>query len=572
MKEKVKKIWQVLNDDWIRISFNCWKNIYPIYVKSFIIIFIGINIAFAFHSFSFINGDHDWGSLRGPMSINSTVQFGRFSSYYLPFLLTGNHILPVLTNLYAFVGLALGAIALCIYWKVPKSAFSYSIIGLLLCIQPYTLSWLWYSIETIPHLWMPLFVIIAYILSEKAAREEVSRTISIVYIIIAALLFVLVLGTYPSIINTMAVVLIGRLIIDIFLKKEISFILLKNIFTRHKYSFLSAIIGGIIFKLILEWLAVIGRLSTNTYHIQTIALKEFPEHFIKVTDIIFRYVWENLLPFLPTPLIRLFAYVFILALVMVILNVFFEDGNKKKKIIKIGIILLGTALLITLSNTAMLISPELSDTRQPNVLFFGDAFLHVFPIALLFIQRFQIAKNIVIIASIILLNMCLIQDALALKAWKFGFEAEKALWNRLVMRIEEAPLFNKNIKYKLIPIGNSYSYRPHYYYRANEKRMITVSHILYRSYGGVLLPKALSFFSPDLSLEGFFRYNFSAYLRRNDKTAWEYALKYKNDIYKMDVYPSKNSIIVKDDVIIIVFDESSLDEAKKLIAEREKKK
>jgi hypothetical protein len=135
--------------------------------------------------------------------------------------LTGNNVLPVLMNLYAFVGLALGGIALCVYWKVPKSIVSYSVVALLLAIQPYTLLWLWYSFEAISHLWTPLFVIAAYMLAEKVASAKHCGK-RIFYIAVAVIFFVYVLGVYPSVINTMAVVFIGRLMIDVFLEKEIT--------------------------------------------------------------------------------------------------------------------------------------------------------------------------------------------------------------------------------------------------------------------------------------------------------------------------------------------------------------
>jgi hypothetical protein len=516
-----------------------------------------------------MQGDHDWSRLISPTSIDSTLYNGRFAAYYLPYFLTGNNILPVLVNLYAFVGLALGGIALCVYWKVPKSIVSYSVIALLLAIQPYTLLWLWFSFETIPHLWAPLFVIAAYMLSEKVASSE-SRWKCVFYIIIAVIFFVYVLGIYPSVINTMAVVLIGRLIIDVFLEKELTIGRVKNIFLKHKYSFLSAILGGVIFKLILEWLAVSGKLNTSTYHIQTIALVDFPSHFLKIVGIAFNTLWDYPMAFFPQSLIHLFAIVFVFGIVIALLNIFVENKSIKQNILKSGLIIIGASLIIIFSKTAAIMSPINKAQNGSHILFFGDAFLHVFPIAFLFIQKFQFPKNIMIIVSIVLLNMCAIQDSLALKVWKFGYDAEKMLWNRIAVRIEESPAFKIDSKkpYNMFVIGVPPSYRPFYYFNQS----LAGTSIVSGSFAGVH-PDSISFYMPEHKILFIYRrYQLLlSKLKDNDKQTWEYILKCKDEINKAKVWPDKNSVIVKDDVIIMIFDQKVLETIKELIAKRESK-
>jgi hypothetical protein len=54
VKERIGKFWQLLNADWVSAFMKFWKGIPSTYIWSFVIVFIGINIAFAFHTFSFI--------------------------------------------------------------------------------------------------------------------------------------------------------------------------------------------------------------------------------------------------------------------------------------------------------------------------------------------------------------------------------------------------------------------------------------------------------------------------------------------------------------------------------------
>jgi hypothetical protein len=267
----------------------------------------------------------------------------------------------------------------------------------------------------------------------------------------------------------------------------------------------------------------------------------------------------------------LFAVVFVFGIVIVLLNIFVENKNTKQNILKSALIIIGTFLIIVFSKTAAIISPLGNPIKQPHILFFGDAFLHIFPIAFLFIQRFQLPKNIVVIVSIVLLNMCAIQDSLALKVWKFGYDAEKMLWNRIAVRIEESPSFKTNSEkpYNMIVIGNIYSYRPSYYFNKYLLNKST-SNIVKRSFAGVY-PSAISFYMPDHKV------NYNRYdhlvrkLKDNDKQTWKYILKCKDEINKAKVWPAKNSIIVRDDVIIMIFDQKALETIKELIAKRENK-
>jgi hypothetical protein len=272
--------------------------------------------------------------------------------------------------------------------------------------------------------------------------------------------------------------------------------------------------------------------------------------------------------FFSQSLIRLFAVVFVFGIVIALLNIFVENKSIKQNILKSGLIIIGTFLIIVFSKTAAIIALWSSPLKDPHILFFGDAFLHVFPIAFLFIQRFQLPKNIVVIVSIVLLNMCAIQDSLALKVWKFGYDAEKMLWNRIAVRIEESPSFNINSKksYNMFIIGYTYSYRPSYYFDKYLLRGSSPS-VIRRSFAGIN-PSAISFYMPDHNLNWRYNNQLLEKLKDNDKQTWEYILKCKDEINKAKVWPDKDSIIVKDDVIIMIFDQESLEEVKKLISER----
>jgi hypothetical protein len=297
---------------------------------------------------------------------------------------------------------------------------------------------LWYSAETIGDFSAILFVIISFMLSERAFCEN-KFPIKMLYIFISVILTILAFGTYQPIVNTIVVVLLARIIIDLFLDCDGSFKSFKALFLKHKYVFLSLILGGIAYLGILKSFVPEGRLD----RLQIITLKDFIPRVVKVIDTAFTTFWQYNVAFFPSHLIKLFAVVFLCGAVIIVLNILFDDRSNnsikiplKQKIVKSTLFVFLTAMLIICAKSAAFMSNSGLPLIQPHIIFFGDAFLHIFPIALIFIQRFRPPKNLMIIICMVLINMCLIQDALALKAWRFGFEAEKMLWNRIMARIE----------------------------------------------------------------------------------------------------------------------------------------
>jgi hypothetical protein len=360
----------------------------------------------------------------------------------------------------------------------------------------------------------------------------------------------------------MAVVFLGRLIIDIFLDWDVSFEGIKNILNKHKWTIITVVIGIILFQGILLLLEYLGFMHSS-YHTGKTAFIDLPARFIKVADAAFTTLWRYRVAFFPDALIRLFAVVFYASFFIAAFNILKDKrlNGIKRITVKIITIFFLMTLIVILAKTAAIISDEYAPLIEPRILFFGDAFLHIFPIALLFIQKFRLPKNLMIIVCLVLINMCLIQDALISKVWKFGFEAEKMAWNRIAATIETNSKFSKNKKYELIIIGKFPSYRP-YYYGGNKK---SGGDILNDGYASIHPISAFSFFFPELKIGSKFNVvnQFQQYLkRRNGDKRYESALKafeyMKKEISNAQVWPSPNSILIKDNVIIIVFSQEDL--------------
>ncbi|MDR2526893.1 MAG: glucosyltransferase domain-containing protein [Rickettsiales bacterium] len=574
----MNRLMKFLETDFLSLALAKFREIPKVYVRSFVIIFLAINAAFAYHTFYFMWGDHDWGRI----IINSPklffTSYGRFSAFLHFSLLTGNNILPVLTNLYAFAALAFSSVLLCIYWKVPKSTLYYSIIGILLYTQPYTLTWLSYAHLSLTQYGLPFLVISALIFSERSALCD-KRWRIIAYLCSAIFLNTLAFGTYMPVLNTLAVVFIGRLIVDVFRGEGGIFVVVKGILFRQRYTFLTIALGALFFEAIFLILKNNGFIDTTYYSLQTVGIKNFIPHLMSISYKAFRILWHYPVTFFPNVLVRLWTSLFIFGVFSVIVNVFVGGGgqcDRKTRIIKSVSLLALFLLIVIFSKTAAIIATHSSTIYEPRILFFGDPFLHVFPIALIFIQRFNFPKTIAILISIVLLNICLIYDAKALKVWKFDFEAQKMLWNRVMTRIEGNENYDASKKYELLFVGDAPSYDIHYYgnnNRRNKENEFKRDSGISKFNTGILRShsRAFYFFFPDLFARNY--RELSWLLKQNKKSRYyeqaqsikKTALKLKTQINDMRAYPHKNSVLIKDDVIIIVFSESELNEVKKIL-------
>ncbi|MDR0485667.1 MAG: hypothetical protein LBH29_02945, partial [Elusimicrobiota bacterium] len=161
-----------LNKDIVELIYNRWREIPPLYKKSFLVVFIALNLVFLFDTVNFMFHNHDWNSMTvGTATTGWNIKQGRYSPRFISAILQRNEILPIGINVASFMGFSLAAVLLCIYWKVPKNLFSYSLIGLLMALQPYIIAEMFFKLELLSrNMWSPFLIILACIISGKASN------------------------------------------------------------------------------------------------------------------------------------------------------------------------------------------------------------------------------------------------------------------------------------------------------------------------------------------------------------------------------------------------------------------
>lgn len=549
------KLKQLLEKDWLCEIVNLYKNINPVYRQSFWTLFIITNIVFGFHTINFLYGNHDWGALIKGTSLNYSLHEGRYGAWIISKILTGDLYLPILSALWAYVALSLSAVLLAIYWKLPKKTSYFIIFGLVLNITPYTLSWLWYAQWTINIFFARLFIIAGFVLSDKFSDGLLKTRIS--GNLLAIILLNFGLAIYTAMIGTFVMVLAGRVLIEMMDWKGISDGIV-NTLKKNIYTVFNIFCATAVFEIIFKYLEYKKLLSVGRYNMETTPISEITDKVIYLIKATWKQFINFSMPFYPSIITYIFLFLTIIFILQILLS-------KRPIIIKVSIVgMLVFSLFLT--KTVALISAENWITYNSRVEFCGYVLFNALIIALC-LKLNGILQNIKLIASVFIIYVFLVNDLHQQRTWKLGFDAERMTWNKVAERINKQASFDYKNKYKYIQIGDWSAERPYF---------VNKEHNLLKGYDTDLLHYSFTpRWAPQTTLVFYNHYNISNYFRHSSFTNPKFmsALKRIYDAGLLEnakAWPAENSIIVYEDIILVIMNEYDLQKAKHLLAEQAK--
>lgn len=424
--------------------------------KLFLIVLLTLNLVFMFYQTSFFIGNHDWDWVKGTeqiLSFSTGLFEARYSKFILNVILYGGQILPILNNMCAFIMLSLGMVMLINYWKIKENS-SKIIIALAPCVMPFILGWMYFPINIIGNFMAIPLIIGGLILVE---RKNIKSNIY------ACCCFLIALGVYPSVAETIIICFIIRQITDNVNIKES---------TKKFIPILSSLVT---FKILIYILSATGIIYAYHYNIQTPGTTKLFSNIIKAIEIIVKQ-FHTTLPFFSLNFKLCGLGLIGLATIKMIKN-------------KNNLILWLVAILTT--GFTCVLAYNIDDTAfMPRINFYGLGFLYTGAIAITTSKR-GCCKNVSYILSIMLLYISINSTIEAQKVWELGKTAELNLSNRIISRIEENA---KNLP--LTPVfAGEYSLRQKYY---NDKFDINSPYILERSFVVRHIPSGVyNFYAPD---------------------------------------------------------------------------
>ncbi len=493
-------------------------------------VFITLNAVFLFHGTQYLFGDHDWTYIKHGVPLSAGLFEGRFAQFLLINLISAGEILPLLNNLLGFFGYALGIALLAKYWQLPRTKLTYAFFALFAALTPYLLSFMYFAFLVIPVLSWNAFVIGALIISAAETSFSLKRTLS------AAALLTLALGGYPPVINLFAVALTARVLL-LGLDNPAS-LRLKSLWQAYRWSLFNFILALVVYKLFLLYYTKSGSLNANYYNLQTLPFSEWPAKFLLVTQNLFIQFGVTL-PFITAPYKIATALLTLTALGVVLT----QSGSRRVALIRslcfIAVFLAG---LLT-----FFISTSVKETEfSPRIDFFGFNYALAAMFALCLKHAPRLLKNI----AVLLAAFCLFYNTNTLfeaqKVWKLGFDAERALYKRVLKRYETAPLFNPNSHYIMVQ-GGSPTFRSRYY------------HTPYTHESDDLLGVS---YTPEMNAG--VMWNFDTTNEYADKTAYVYTFKPDPDALKAlqnaKPYPALQSVHVGAYWILVTFSPESINQ------------
>lgn len=529
IQQKIKHLF--CDYDWADETIKFYQSIPQIYRKSFWISFGFINLAFLFHTIHFMWGANDWAAIRTTVDNHQSLKDGYFSAFYLQNLLFGGKILPVINNLWSFAGLSLAGVILAIYFNIAHSVFSIVTLTLILSVTPYTLGWMYYTQNTLGNLWAITFSMIAINISSK---DIASLNKKYLYNLLSIILLTISLGTFLPVINFILVVILGKILLDI----GISGLSLRDTLPRQLQILTNLTASLFIYAFVIISLKE-AKIAPEIYNISFLSVyKNIPQ----AINVMFTQFTTSL-PFTGLSYKLLYIALTLFAVFCLIIK-----SPSAKDALK-AIIMLPIILFASQISTLFLITTPHAVT----VSFYSLPVIYALMFTILIKLDGQYIKRITYTIAILLIFSSFVRISYALKVWKFGFDAETKLAERIITRMEKMPEFNINNKYKLIQIG-SQSLRSKYYIPSqNEKESNALLALPYYNQGNA--KDAYNFFyqadflSQDISIETI----------KDHSVIRDYILN------KARAYPAKESIFIHNDYIIFVLDEKALTQAQRKI-------
>lgn len=517
--------------DWAEECGKLYMSIPKKLRQSFWTLFGFINLAFLFHTIHFMWGNEDWGAVRYAVDSTESLRSGNFSAYWLQELIFDGKILPVANNLWAFAGLSLAGILLAVYWNLPQRATPIVITGLLFAVTPYTLAVLYFVKFSLGVCWLPALALTALLLSEKHGKTEIQTYL---YNTASVLLFLGALGTYMPIINFIAVAILGQIL----LKTVYADISIRDAARRVLQGIVNFSAALMIYWLVLFLLKETGRLDEQAAQAVSISRP--------LTNILIwvKYAFSQFA--LPLPFMdKIYKIFYIVMALTGLFAIIYKAPNAKAS--ARGLILVPLLILATLLSLLFSGEPEINFARMS---FFGLPFLYALSFVLLIKLGGAYLCRISYVLAVLLIFMNFVRVAYAEKVWKFGWDAETKLAERIITRLERLPEFNIEKQYKLLQIGEK-SLRPKYYQKSTDE--LPNGELLNRAY----YPQGNS----KEAYNFFYQTDFLKEDAKNDALQNPRIREYL--LNQAKAWPAKESLFISGDYIVIILDTIALSRIQK---------
>ncbi len=538
--ERYKKYLAVFNSkDFLSIGIDSFKTIQKEYKIAFLLNFLLLNAVYLYFNMNFLHGSHDWMHLQYDLDQEHYITIGRFSIPVISALLEWKY-LPFLNHCLGFIFLSLTPIFLIKYWKLPVTVFNIFALSSLLLLYPLLPAVLYFLHLSYAYLLAPLLIVIALILSEKK---------NCLLSFLSVLLLVFAIGDYNVCLNTLAVIFLGKMLLEYSNGNSIS-----ALFKTYFRTICIICISCITYFIIIQWLKYTG-IFAEKYNTALLASDQILPRIFTVFVDSFKHFYTTY-PFLDL------KYVILLSLLFVPMLVLMVGGamQRKSACCLLGSLFIFTAIIFSANSIHCI-----TDTYvlfYTYVTYFSLPYVYTCAIAYILNSRLQWTKNVFVLLLIPICYFSVIRDFECQKFWKIGLDGDKTIITRLVDRIEQQDEFSYKTSYHFISIGYYTAFNSAYYQSQYDQNNAVVNNTFFP-------PKSLWAFISQMPRIKWFK---SAYLIDEsspvDKIQEKFSDIPKDCIMKLKPWPHKNSVAIYENKIIVCWQEEELEYVKKVLAKQ----
>lgn len=555
-KNRIPRVFQWFKNDWFEQIRFIWNQINPVYKKAFLWIFSILNVMFLFYTMSFMIGNHSWDLMRDGSSLGSQLWRGGFTLTIPDQLFFGQY-LPVVYSCYIFLAMTLSVILLAHYWGILKTIKHYVIFGVFTSTTPYILAWLYYYGSIV--FWTQALAVLALECSQRSIKKGFSWKYYLTTIILLFICF----GGYPVVLSTVLVVFVGRCLLKyVFHHASLNKLLIEGCVLATQLLFALCSV-----KLVHVWLQAKSLMwKHGPYSGMTTPFHQMGEKAVECVKLAFSQLFISF-PFIPLSY-KIILFLLILtslgALIVYILRQKQDIVAKKYLKLLTAVIILLIGLFLTKIIAFISIVPNAG--TAPRFDFYGLRFFYALMVAILMYSGIKNvwSRNGLLLLMMILLPMHLYFNIYAQKVWKFGYDAEMKLINRIIGRIEQHPNFVPQKPYVILNIGMIPSMRKKYYPQndIDEKEDTLLQYSFYPPWKSKFHPIDFFYSYNDVfesmdAINGF-------YICTKTRQVTLFVADLLFDA-KLKAWPHANSVFIKDFVIVIVHSQSALDHLRKMI-------
>lgn len=540
------------------ILWQAYCRIPALYRHSFWIIFCITQLTFGFHTVQFLWGNHDWGAVHQYYGLLGDTGLGRYTEILISLGLQDGMVLPFLNNILMFLALSLCAVFLCAFLRVPQKLWIWVTVGLLLTLQPFTFSRLYYAYQAGGLFLAVAIGIFGLILAQKVSAYKTMRGGKpLVLILLATFCLHWAIAAYQVFVDTATVLILGGIIVTILDKKTS----LKSAIFEFRFSFVALFLAGLSYKIILDMLKKTGA-APSGYHTTMLPINELPERFLTTIQFAFKELFQYDFPFFPPFTTWLFGSFFLCF-------VFLLCRTPQNKINKFNILIL-LILMIIAGQSHMLLSNSI--TYGPRIDFYGLLFVRVLLVVLVFkiseqfIQKTCLIQNIVFIISAVIIWTFVVQNLYAQRLQKQAFDFELKLLNRVISRIENNENFSYGKNYCGIIFGQVPNMRARLYPNNTGKTYRIAADLLDHRLITEWDPKdAFSYNMPENVFKTCKTFYTEGRMHEPKMQAMLQRLNAAGILENLRPWPHKNSVAVFEDIIVFVASGENLEKIRESV-------